>query len=255
MAKRKALTKKTRFEVFKRDSFKCQYCGASAPETVLVVDHIKPVSKSGPDDMMNYITACQPCNAGKSDRILSDNTTLQKQKGQIDALNERREQIEMMLEWRDGVKQIASTELDAITDAWHDAAPGFNLNDTGLKQAKAMLKKHGLLKVLDAMEEAQSKYIKMDGEAATAESVDAAWKKVGGFLRMDGLPEDEKRIYYIKGILKNRFRNVPYDVVRLLMAAFQSGVMVQNLELEAKNCRNWAAFETWLANETAVYSG
>ena len=30
--KRKTISKKTRFEVFKRDSFKCQYCGASAPE-------------------------------------------------------------------------------------------------------------------------------------------------------------------------------------------------------------------------------
>jgi len=31
-AKRKSLSKKVRFEVFKRDSFQCQYCGASAPD-------------------------------------------------------------------------------------------------------------------------------------------------------------------------------------------------------------------------------
>lgn len=43
--KRKSLSKKTRFEVFKRDSFTCQYCGRSAPEVVLQVDHIKPVAK------------------------------------------------------------------------------------------------------------------------------------------------------------------------------------------------------------------
>ena len=45
--KRKTISKKTRFEVFKRDSFKCQYCGASAPEAILVVDHIDPFSKGG----------------------------------------------------------------------------------------------------------------------------------------------------------------------------------------------------------------
>lgn len=39
MAERKSLSKKTRFEVFKRDSFECQYCGAHPPSTILHVDH------------------------------------------------------------------------------------------------------------------------------------------------------------------------------------------------------------------------
>ena len=43
MAKRKGISKKTRFDVFKRDSFTCQYCGKSAPDVVLQVDHINPV--------------------------------------------------------------------------------------------------------------------------------------------------------------------------------------------------------------------
>jgi len=45
--KRKAIPKKTRFEVFKRDSFTCQHCGRKAPDVVLQVDHLKPVSKGG----------------------------------------------------------------------------------------------------------------------------------------------------------------------------------------------------------------
>ncbi|MFX5785200.1 HNH endonuclease, partial [Acinetobacter baumannii] len=47
MATRKNISTKTRFEVFKRDSFKCQYCGRCAPEVILHVDHIHPVSKGG----------------------------------------------------------------------------------------------------------------------------------------------------------------------------------------------------------------
>ena len=40
MSKRKSLTKKVRFEVFKRDSFKCQYCGSSAPVGIVhVINH------------------------------------------------------------------------------------------------------------------------------------------------------------------------------------------------------------------------
>jgi len=36
MTERKTISKKIRFEVFKRDSFTCQYCGKSAPEIILL---------------------------------------------------------------------------------------------------------------------------------------------------------------------------------------------------------------------------
>jgi CRISPR/Cas system Type II protein with McrA/HNH and RuvC-like nuclease domain len=68
--KRKSITKKLRFEVFKRDLFKCQYCGNHPPEIVLEIDHIKPVSKGGTNDIENLITSCFDCNRGKSDKEL-----------------------------------------------------------------------------------------------------------------------------------------------------------------------------------------
>ena len=74
--KRVALSKKMRFEVFKRDSFKCQYCGRSAPEVVLHVDHIQPVAKDGTNDIFNLITSCADCNGGKGARELSSQEAL-----------------------------------------------------------------------------------------------------------------------------------------------------------------------------------
>jgi 5-methylcytosine-specific restriction endonuclease McrA len=59
---------KDRYSVLARDEFTCRYCGAKAPDVRLVVDHIVPVSKGGTDEPANLITACEPCNAGKSDR-------------------------------------------------------------------------------------------------------------------------------------------------------------------------------------------
>lgn len=35
--KRTSIGKKTRFEVFKRDSFTCQYCGQKAPDVILMI--------------------------------------------------------------------------------------------------------------------------------------------------------------------------------------------------------------------------
>lgn len=63
--KRAGLSKKTRFEVFKRDGFTCQYCGAHPPEAILECDHIKPVADGGLDDQDNLVTACFNCNRGK----------------------------------------------------------------------------------------------------------------------------------------------------------------------------------------------
>ena len=65
MTQRKSLTKKVRFEVFKRDSFICQYCGSKAPDVILEVDHLNPVKEGGSNDIMNLVTSCFSCNRGK----------------------------------------------------------------------------------------------------------------------------------------------------------------------------------------------
>ena len=112
MGKRKAISKKMRFEVFKRDKFTCQYCGRSVPDVILHVDHIKPVSKGGTNDIMNLITSCQDCNLGKGARELSDDSVVKKQQQQLKLLAEKNEQLEMMLQWRDELQSYAEKEVD-----------------------------------------------------------------------------------------------------------------------------------------------
>lgn len=62
---------RTRFEVFKRDSFTCRYCGRKSPEAILEIDHIVAVANGGTNDLMNLATSCWDCNRGKSDVPLS----------------------------------------------------------------------------------------------------------------------------------------------------------------------------------------
>ena len=64
-ATRKSMSKKTRFEVFKRDGFQCQYCGAHPPAAILHVDHIVAVVAGGTNVIDNLVTACATCNLGK----------------------------------------------------------------------------------------------------------------------------------------------------------------------------------------------
>ena len=61
-----------RWEVLKRDAFTCQYCGRSAPDVKLEVDHVVPVSEGGEDTKENLVTACYSCNRGRSALSLRD---------------------------------------------------------------------------------------------------------------------------------------------------------------------------------------
>jgi hypothetical protein len=60
------VTKRTRYEVLRRDNHTCRYCGASAPDATLTVDHVTPVALGGADDPSNLVAACRDCNAGKA---------------------------------------------------------------------------------------------------------------------------------------------------------------------------------------------
>lgn len=64
------LSKRERFDVFKRDQFACQYCGRKPPDVVLEVDHVIAVASGGSNEDHNLITSCFDCNRGKSDRTL-----------------------------------------------------------------------------------------------------------------------------------------------------------------------------------------
>lgn len=67
-------TWRMRFEVFKRDGFKCVFCGRSAKDGVkLEVDHILPRSLGGNNHMDNYQTLCRDCNLGKSNNMEDSN--------------------------------------------------------------------------------------------------------------------------------------------------------------------------------------
>ena len=55
----------TRFNLFLRDAFTCQYCGA--PDD-LTFDHIMPRSRGGRTSWENIVTACAPCNLRKGGR-------------------------------------------------------------------------------------------------------------------------------------------------------------------------------------------
>lgn len=64
----KKLVSFTRFNVFLRDGFKCQYCGGQFDPRDLTFDHVTPRCKGGKTSWTNVVAACQICNALKGHR-------------------------------------------------------------------------------------------------------------------------------------------------------------------------------------------
>lgn len=120
MAKRKALSKRTRFEIFKRDGFKCFYCGATPQNAAmevseLVLDHVKPVKEGGATAAHNLVTSCVPCNAGKSAVPLA----LRKYEPKVgEADREHHEQLEEYLAIQRAVADLKETFLDDLESDW-----------------------------------------------------------------------------------------------------------------------------------------
>lgn len=59
----------TRFNVFLRDSFSCQYCGDEKNTHDLTFDHVLPKSRGGRTVWENVVTACTICNLRKSNKL------------------------------------------------------------------------------------------------------------------------------------------------------------------------------------------
>ncbi len=59
----------TRFNVFLRDRFACQYCSHALPANDLTFDHVVPKSRGGRTTWENVVTACTICNLKKSNKL------------------------------------------------------------------------------------------------------------------------------------------------------------------------------------------
>lgn len=189
MAERKAIPKVVRFEVLKRDKFTCQYCGRAAPDVILEIDHVLPVSKGGDNSILNLVTSCRDCNRGKSNKFLSDDTAVKKQKREIDDMQERREQMEMMIAWRREMLEHSDTEVDHICYLF-DRYTGFSVDEDGRRKIRDLIRRFGFPEVCTSTEISIEKYYK-----GYAVSFQNAFNKIGGicYNRKKKREEDAKQ--------------------------------------------------------------
>lgn len=242
-----SLSKKIRFEVFKRDSFTCQYCGKAAPDVILHVDHIEPRSKGGSDDIINLVTSCRDCNLGKSNRKLDDDAVIKQRKRQLDELQERREQLEMMMDWQRSLIDLEALAVEDISSIWSRLVPGYHLNDTGIQKLRGLLKTYKPQEIIRAMRLSVDQYVKLSDGKPIQKTVDRAFNKVSGICYVSRQEAERpylKELYYIRGILRNRLDYVDYGALELMESVVQAGVDVKDIATFAKKACHWSRFES-----------
>jgi hypothetical protein len=251
MAKRIALSKKIRFEVFKRDKFTCQYCGATAENVVLHVDHIIPVKDGGENELLNLVTACKDCNLGKGATPLSDDSAIAKQRAMLEDLEAKREQIELLKLWRDELSEIDGMTADFIAREFDKELPdGFTLNDQSRAAIKTWLKKFTVEEILAAMEIAFATYAERKAGVVTDESFSKAFDytpRIAHHKKFNADKEDFwKQVHSCRAILKRRFNmyDKRLDASRSLIArALTRGFAIEDIKRVAEQAPDYYGWE------------
>lgn len=245
MTSRKAISAKARFEVFKRDKFTCQYCGAKAPEVILHCDHIKPVADGGLSDILNLLTACNLCNGGKGARPLSDSAAVDKMRDQLAELEERRQQIEMMMQWRDELQNLQVDTIEMIARRI-DERTGWTPNENGLSKLRRWLKRSDPHELMKAIDEAFDIYLRYVDDKVTQASWEVAFNKIPGVLsvaRQTAKKPYLKELFYIQGILRNRLDNKWLKCVEYLESVIEEGLSTEALADLARRAKTWEQFD------------
>jgi HNH endonuclease len=160
LSNRSAISKKLRFDIFKRDNFACQYCGRHPPMVVLEIDHIVAVAGGGTSNSDNLVTSCFDCNRGKSATPLSVVP-----KSLHDKAMEIAEREAQLL----GYHEIMAAKRDRLErQAWDIVEEFCGTRETRrdwFQSIKRFVETLGFHEVLDAMEIARSRKPRADREA------------------------------------------------------------------------------------------
>lgn len=201
---REPISKKLRFEVFKRDKFTCQYCGRKPPSVSLEADHYVPVSQGGPTVFMNLITSCFDCNRGKRDNLIDvpqiQVILLDEKQIDTDRFNIQRA-IESYRLNRDnenrGIKHCENVfkNLNGYTFGYWEN-----------KKFRRLIKKYSLSEVLEACWESVRCYVVHNtSEEEFSLLVDISLSRVSAYLKVFNMEQDKKNHGYLFGIMRNNF--------------------------------------------------
>jgi len=172
-----SISKKIRFEVFKRDGFRCAYCGKSPPDVLLEIDHIQPKSKRGKDDVNNYLTACFDCNRGK--RATPLNVAPLQLAENLAILKEKELQLREYNRLIAKIERRIKKDAEIVNNIYSSTFPDWQLTERFKTQSIALfLKRLPSSEVLEAMKLTCDRV--GDKDVAVKYFCGVCWRKIKG---------------------------------------------------------------------------
>lgn len=252
--KRKPISKKAKFEILKRDSFKCQYCGKEAPAVILEVDHIRPVCKGGSNDLFNLITACYDCNRGKAGIPIKNQDILKKQKTQLNEINKKREQLLFLKKWKEELENYEDEECNFFIEHLVKFCDSYELNESGRRKLKKWIKKYTTEELINAIQISFERYF--DNQYSNEEQKKQKWNLA--FNKIPAIIENKKKeselphlkeIYYCRGILKNRLNYFDgKKAMYMLVEYYNTHKDLIKMKEICLNSKNWTHFREQISN-------
>ena len=157
---RKTISSRRRFDVFKRDGFRCVYCGGVPPAATLHADHVLAVSNGGSDDLTNLVTSCADCNLGKSAEFLA--TKPEALSIAQDAERDRFDQLREYNEWQAERAHVKEIWFRQVSDAWitlDGADPAeWGISAQRASTVRVFLDRLPVQEIIDALHIANARY-------------------------------------------------------------------------------------------------
>lgn len=194
------LSVRSRFEVFKRDSFTCGYCGRTPDDegVKLEVDHIVPRASGGTDEITNLVTSCWDCNHGKAAKSLDDKAPSLTQA--MANTRERALQLDEYRKWQGALDEVSAEIVHRIWDEWvaafggdktrndEDKTTTWSVRYIGVPSRQALMRHidegSEVESILQAIEKTRRRWLVIDGHLPDLAEADVQRYFFGTLKRM-----------------------------------------------------------------------
>lgn len=230
--------KELQYKIFSWDKYKCAYCGSSVPEVHLhavLGDHNGDVK-----DPNNYLSLCHKCFL----KIVTH-----KDSEEIDLTNRTKiiqEQTDMMIRWHKEL-QMNKIKSQEYAIEYFENLSNCSLTDHGRKVIGKLIRLYPFKLVLDSIEASCSQYLIPEEEGYSSESVEKAFNYIEKICNIKTTAKDKpylKDLFYIRGILKNRFDYVNlHEAIKLLEEAYRNGYSMDSLKKIATDSYSWSQWK------------
>lgn len=241
-----AISKKTRFKIFERDNFTCQYCGKKPPECVLEADHMVSKKDGGGDEEMNLITSCFACNRGKSAKSVDiEKKKKVSFKKELEALEEKKVQLEAYYDFLKKKSKAKKDELQVFQKAWEEASKNNSLTDIGLTKIKKLLRTYTAEEIFEAIE--------ITWEKSWDDDNNGQFRYMCGVLKNKKLAEENpkeaerrKKAYSLRLFISNKLGYINDGV---FWKWVNDGMLMDNIEEATEASENWTELKEYIFNE------